>query len=330
MLKELQDKKGFGDLKKYLSDPGRNFWDYFLELCVGYAFRDYNWQYEKIKLSEKFPDFYFCLGDMKVFAEVKNKNETKLDELEEIKLKILGALKKKPSKKHYDCKLDLYNFPADGEFSLVTYLKQITDAVAKISPETIKKDDRVTLLSKIWHSQKSRKEYEIKIVLQFLSESNEWRIIAYSETGMLNDYYTFQILNDLLKCSKGSFVNKFAARTSDMVTIGIIDVTDRESTSPIEKSFDTEVAKEMIKNIMGNKKASPDLVREDWFEEIREKTDAIFLIYGNHIKSGTSNFEKFFSNKVLQDKKEIIDEIHSHLITHWPKLSDGEFRGHNA
>ena len=322
MLNKLQDREGIKNLKKHLSNVKRDFWDNFLELRIGYALKNYDWKYERIKLLNKFPDFYFRLQNMEVFIEVKNKHAELRKELYAIHEQLLKILGEK-SDRSYSCELYLKDIPSDKiegkEFVFKALLNQFLKEVSNISSNQIKKGNKIILIDKSWHSQNSCRDYKIKIILEFLNESKKWDI-SYCESCELNDYFTNELLQDFLEKKKGdSLTNIFMGKTPEMITIGVIDVTERESAFPMEISFDMGTAKFIIENIMGQGQTSQELVikkcykrltenhervKKDWHEEARDKIDAIFLIHKRH------NVEKFLSCKVSQNKKEIIEKIY--------------------
>lgn len=324
MLEQLHDKEGIENIQKNLSNIGRDFWDVFLELRVGHALKNYDWKYEKIKLLDKFPDFCFRLQNMEVFIEVKNRHAEAKKELYAIHEQLLKILGEK-SDKSYSCELYIKNIPAykteDEKFVFKEWLNQCTDSLSKISSNQIKQGNKVILVNESWYSKKSHRDYKIKIILEFLSESKKWDI-SYCESCELNDYFTNELLQDLLEKKNNkedSLTNIFEGKTSGMGTIGIVDVTERESAFPIESFFDMETAKYIMENIMGQGQTSQEPVTKKcykrltenhkritkgWYEKARDKVDALFLIHKRH------NVEKFLSCKVPQNKKEIIEKIY--------------------
>ena len=247
MFKKLQEKQGIRTLESRLSNCNDQFWDYFLELCVGYALKNYHWQYEnKGPLGKR--DFSFCEEKTKVFIEVKNRNKTESEKkLEGIRQKALNVLKDKSGRK-YLCALHLKDIPVDidedGKPIFDAWEDKILCRLSKISSNQVKKDNAITLLEEVWYGKRSLREYESEVTLEFLGESEKWDVVL-RESGEVNDWFSFELLRDFLD----SLLYVFEKRTTKMITIGIINVTAREFIFPIEKSFDPGYGKGILEEV---------------------------------------------------------------------------------
>lgn len=306
MAEEIQNRKILGELLKNLVNNKHNFWDYCCELCAGYALADCEPKYE-IKYEKEIIDFQIDINGQKVWIEIKNRHESDLQknilkQLEEVKPHIVKILEKKSSKK-YLCTVDFFDIPKEfwlGE----EWVKEILSEIEKIRPDEICPDNKIIL-------KKGPPDYEIS--LYFLNEFEKWGINYESGCTEMNQ----EITRDLLVTMLRRLLGKFKNRNNNDVTIGVIDVTSRRFVDGwMEASIDLSYAGCLLENIVVGKKLANNPNRETfpWYDEVKNKIDAIFLVISNPISnpivsSESIEIEKFISSLANENKKIAINTI---------------------
>lgn len=309
ILNNLKDNQGLAKLFKNLSERTRNFFDMLLELYIAYGLEDYRPKYEVKYINDKRPDFTMEINSQKVLVEVKRKDraesEVKLfKKFHEIEPKMISILDKKSHKK-YACFLHFSDIPKNCK--LDGLLHSIPQRIKGISGNKIEEGATVVL----------HKTNNYEISLKFILPAAKWDICIES-SAYLNDYFTFELLKDMLT-GKNGLMSKFEKRNPQDITIGIIDPTSRSFILGVtETSFDLSRAKCLLKNIMDidpKLKNDPNRIECNWYYEIRDNIDVIFLIYKRWSNLKDIKFEKFISNKVNKDKIPVINQIYQKLAS---------------
>jgi len=312
IIKELGiDNENLSGLYNNLSNTNYQFYDIYPELCIAYALKRFNPQYEKGK--EKRIDFSFRLNDRQVFIEVKNKNSTKnaeifsdkYEKLEENIKEILGVCDKK-----YNCFLQIEG--VDNTDDLEKLSKKL---LCEIKKNLNKIAVGVEITSKI-------NGIEGEILFKVHSESDSCMRYG-SFSNQVKDHYTYYVLKDWLygngpnnKNWRSTFLSKFDNTNPEDIKIAIIVPTSRTSNSgDISRNFSIEIADAILENILEKKEEnSPNQVIQPWYDEVKNKIDAVFMICNGLINTKRMVIKKYISRYVDEAKKKLIDEIYDECI----------------